>query len=373
MVEQIRMAIIGFGSMGKNYAAMLGSGMIASIRLTGVCCRNEAGQALLARQYPQVAVYGSVEEMERRAAEFDAVLIVTPHASHVELGLKMARLGKHIFMDKPISISAGEAEPLVQLCREKDLALAMMFNNRMLPAFRKAKEMLETNALGALHRAVWVCNSWYRPPVYHAGAPWRSSWTGEGGGLLINQNQHYLDIWQWLFGMPERMYADMAFGRYNDFLVDDGADIQFIYENGFHGTMVSASGEAPGVNRLEIWGEKGRLTLENGTSLFFDENKQSTREFGRICTQGFSAPEHVLRQPELPESGNPYLAMFENFAAHLQTGAPLCADGMDGIRAIQLTNAAYVSGWEGCRVEVPVKEDRFRAGLERARMEEREK
>lgn len=371
MRKKIRTALVGFGSMGRNYAMMIHKNMVPQMVLTGVCCRNEAGQQLLRDQFPDVSIYGNTEDMARHASDFDAVIIVTPHTSHVPIAMEMAKLGKHILLDKPAGIYAGQVQELAEFCREKGLSFGMIFNNRMLPAFRKAKEYLESGALGTLHRAVWVCNSWYRSPAYHRSAKWRSSWNGECGGLMTNQNPHYMDMWQWFFGMPDRVYADIGFGRYNDFLVDDAVDIQFSYDNGFHGTFVSATGEAPGVNRLEIWGSKGKLTLEDNQRLTFDENQLSTEAFGAINQEMFGSIPHELREITLEPMVNPYPEVFENFARHLLEGEALSADGWDGLRAVQLINAIYVSGWEERRVAVPVSDSLFREGLERRKAEEK--
>jgi predicted dehydrogenase len=219
--------------------------------------------------------------------------------------------------------------------------------------------MIEDGLLGTLHRAVWVCNNWYRTPAYHKSAPWRSSWNGECGGLLINQNQHYLDMWQWFFGMPSKLYADMEFGHYNDFLVDDAVDIQFYYDDGFHGTMISSTGEAPGVNRLEIWGSMGRLTIEDGTKLYLDQNEISTEEFSKTNKEIYVGLPHQLQEISLSETTNPYAEVFANFAQHLLDGTPLYADGLEGLKTVELTNAAYVSGWEESKVSLPVSDDHY--------------
>lgn len=371
MSKQVRTALIGFGTMGQNYARMLHAGMVPQMLLAGVCCRSEAGRELLHEEFAGVRIYRDSDDMAAHAADFDAVIIVTPHTSHVAIGMQMAALGKHILMDKPAGVCAGEVEELVRFCDEKNLTFAMIFNNRALSAFCRAKEVLDSGALGTLHRAVWVCNSWYRTPAYHRSAPWRSSWNGECGGLMINQNPHYLDLWNWLFGMPDRIYADMQFGRYNDFAVDDAVDIQFLYHNGFHGTMISATGEAPGVNRLEIWGSKGKLTVEDGKKLSFDENEVPTDEFGFANREIFAVLAHNLKELPLESVSNPYKIVFENFARHLLDGSALIADGWDGLREVQLANAVYVSGWEERRVAVPVENKRFLAGLKQRQQEER--
>ena len=359
MSNPIRTAIIGFGGMGQIYARMIYTGMVPNMKLVGVCCRNEKGQTLLREQFPEVAIYTSTDDMAQKAEEYDAVIIVTPHTTHVELGLQMARLGKHLLIDKPIGVSAGEVKELLRVCKEHQVSVATMFNNRRLPAFQKAHAMIEDGVLGTLHRAVWVCNNWYRTPAYHRSAPWRSSWNGECGGLLINQNQHYLDMWQWFFGMPSKLYANMEFGRYNDFLVDDAVDIQFYYDDGFHGTMISSTGEAPGVNRLEIWGSMGRLTIEDGTKLFLDQNEISTEEFSKTNKEIYVGLPHQLQEISLSETTNPYAEVFANFARHILDGTPLYADGLEGLKTVELTNAAYVSGWEEGKVSLPVSDDHY--------------
>ena len=362
MEKQIRVALIGFGGMGKIYAQMIFAGMAKGMALTGVCCRNEEGRALLRERFPGVAVYADAEDMAAHGDDYDAVLIVTPHTSHVELGHKFAALGKHILMDKPAGICAGEVEELVRYCDDHGIAFSVIFNNRQLPAYKRVKEMLDQNVLGTLHRAVWVCNDWYRSPAYHASAGWRSSWAGECGGMMVNQNPHYLDMWNWFFGLPDKVYAAMEFGRYNDFTVDDAIDLQVSYESGFHGTFISATGEAPGINRLEIWGSKGRLTLE-GNKITLAENAVDTEEFGKTNMEKFARIPYEVHEEILDGQINPYTAVFENFANHLLEGTPLCADGYDGLRQVQLANAVYVSGWEEKRVQIPVGDDRYRNGL----------
>ena len=359
MENKLRVALVGFGGMGQIYAKMIYAGIIPEMQLVGVCCRNEKGQTLLKNEFSGVSIYTDTIDMEAHQDEYEAVLIVTPHTTHVEIGIQMARLGKHLLIDKPIGVSAMEVKELLRVCKEKKVSVGTIFNNRRLPAFQMAKKLLTEETLGTLHRVVWVCNSWYRTPAYHKSAPWRSSWNGECGGLLINQNQHYLDMWQWLFGMPEKIYADMSFGRYNDFDVDDAVDIQFAYGNGLHGTMISATGEAPGVNRLEIWGTKGRIIVEDGSKVYLDLNEVSTEEFAKTNTEIYVGLPHEMKEIELSQPINPYAEVFANFAAHVLHGDALYSDGVEGLKTVELTNAAYVSGWEECKVTVPVEETRY--------------
>lgn len=361
-MEQVSAALIGFGGMGRIYAQMIFAGLAPGMKLAGVCCRNEEGQLLLKEKFPGVAVYMDAEDMASHEEDYDAVIIVTPHTTHIPIGWQFARLGKHILMDKPAGISAGEVEDLVRYCEEQRLAFSMIFNNRQLPIFRAVKEKLDSGILGTLHRAVWVCNDWYRSPAYHASAGWRSSWAGECGGMMVNQNPHFLDMWNWFFGLPDKVYASMEFGRYNDFLVDDAIDLQLHYDSGFHGTFVSATGEAPGINRLEIWGSKGRLTME-GNKITFAENELSVEEFGRINQEKFAKIPYSVTEETFDGQVNPYGIIMSNFANHLLHGEELLTTGRDGLRQIQLANAIYVSSWEERKVTLPVEEKCYLDGL----------
>ena len=180
--------------------------------------------------------------------------------------------------------------------------------------------------------------------------------------MMVNQNPHYLDMWNWFFGLPDKVYASMEFGRYNDFLVDDAIDLQLSYDTGFHGTFVSATGEAPGINRLEIWGTKGRLTLE-GNRITFAENETDIETFGKENKQAFGRIPFALREEELEGPGNPYALVLQNFADHICCGIPLFTTGWDGFRQVQLANAVYVSGWSEKKVRVPVRDEEFVDGL----------
>ena len=249
-MDQVRTAVIGFGGMGSQYVEMLYKGEVEGMTLAGVCCRNLPGQERLRREFPGTAVYKDVDDAMAHSGDFDAAVIVTPHTSHVEIGCRAAQAGKHILSDKPAGVSAGEVRRLLRRTEEAGVSYGMIFNVRTNPAYQKAREIVASGCLGKLQRAVWICNTWFRTPAYHRSAPWRSTWKGECGGLLINQCQHYLDIWQWLFGMPDRIFASLDYGKYNDFQVEDGADIQLEYAGGLHGTFISASGENPGAGGL---------------------------------------------------------------------------------------------------------------------------
>lgn len=365
-MEQIRTVVIGFGGMGSQYAEMLYSGAVQGMCLQGICCRNVAGQQKIRESYQDVAVYEDVKGTFAHAEDFDAVVIVTPHTSHVEIGKLAFAHGKHVLCDKPAGISTKEAREFLA-AKQENTAFAMMFNTRMEPAFLKAKELLDQNALGTVTRALWVCNNWFRSPAYHRSSPWRSSWNGEKGGLLINQCQHYLDIWQWLFGMPDVIDADIDFGKYNDFMVDDSVDLRFLYDQdgqahkypGLRGSFQSASGENPGVNRLEIWGSRGMMTITDEKVLTLDQNQVDTNTFNCENTEIYGQPAHEKQILVQAPEGKQYLKIFQKFSDHIRKGTPLAASGEDGLNSLILANGAYLSAWTGKKVRLPMDDELY--------------
>lgn len=359
-MKTVRTVIIGYGGMGKKYAQMLDAGEVSGMTLTGICCRNGKGQEEIRNLYPEVRIYEDADGVFAARDEFDAVVIVTPHDTHVPFGLMAARAGKHILMDKPLGISAKEGAMLVTESEKSGISLAMIFNTRMKGGFLSAGTFIKSGGLGRITRAVWVCNTWYRTPAYHDSAPWRSTWSGEHGGLLINQCQHYLDIWQWFFGMPDEVYASIDYGKYNPITVDDSFDLQFFYKNGLRGTLISSTGDNPGTNRLEIWGTKGRLTITDGEELIFDENVVSTDEFARTNQDPFGKLDYVRKSlPAENHKGEEYRMIFQNFSNHLLKGETLMTPGEDGIRTLMMANGAYLSSWLEKKISYPYDEDLY--------------
>lgn len=363
MVE-IRTVLIGYGGMGRQDAALLHSGAVNGMRLIGICCRNPEGQADIAARCPDVRIYENADAMFADAHSFDALIIVTPHKTHADLASRAMQLGKHVLVDKPLGISTGEVRKILALAEEKQTACGTIFNMRAYPAYQKAKEFMEQGKLGKLHRAVWVANSWYRSPAYHSSSKWRSTWDGECGGLLINQCQHSLDIWQWLLGMPDRIYASIDYGKYNDFRVDDAVDIQMEYADGFHGTFIASSGEAPGVNRLEIWGSKGRLCIEDNLRLTFCENTVDIETFAAENKEIYAVPPYTSRQiPVREDYSDSYQILFQKFSDHIRHGTSLLASGEDGLNVLLLSGAAYISSWQHESICLPFEDAAYDAFL----------
>ena len=371
-MAQVNTAIIGYGNMGSAHAAAIMGRRIPGLRLAAVCDIAPERLRAAAEALPGVACHG-----DRRSLLADpsigAVIIATPHPLHAEIAMEALAAGKHVLTEKPIDIRVSQAHRLCEAARRGDRVFAIMFNQRTTPIFRRAREIVQSGQLGALKRSVWIITNWYRTQHYYDSGDWRATWAGEGGGVLLNQAPHNLDLWQWICGMPVavRGFCDVA--RYHRIEVEDEAVLLTRYENGGTGMLVTSTGDYPGTNRLEISGELGKLVLEEGKLRWWrlrmpepEVRFSSPESFGRIP---FDYSEY---DPEEPEAGHE--GILKNFADAMLTGAPLIAPGQEGIRELTLSNAAYLSAWTGNEeIALPMDEARFDALLdERARNSARE-
>lgn len=355
MSRNVRMAVIGTGTMGRKYAQMIAGGQVPSMSLAAVVCRSPEARAWAGQTLPDtVRVWDSPEALYTDARSFDAVLVVTPHKSHPQLVMQAFAQGKHVLCDKPSAGSIGPALEMNAAAQASGLVYGMMFHQRMYRKYRRLRELLQSGELGQVQRVLLENTRYFRTWQYHASSAWRSSWSGEGGGALLNQGQHLLDIWQWLFGMPESVYALIPYGKYNDFLVDDEATLLMEYPGRRTAALILSTGEGAYTERLEVVGSRGTALLEGDclTLRRFAPDTETYRRTAR-CTERQQLEETVTREEFGPQS-EPYPEMLENFAQAVLEGTPLTAPGAEGVRALELTDAAYLSAWQGCRVTLPL-------------------
>ena len=351
--NQLRMALVGAGHMGQNYVRMLLEHSDGPIRLTATVARHEPTQTWLREHCPGTTIYASADELYAQGDNtFDAVLIATPQATHPAMMVHAFAYGKHVLCDKPAGMSVAHASPMLEAAdAHPDLTFGMIFQQRFYARHQRIKQILSSGALGIIKRAQLTDSQYFRTHFYYRTAPWRSSWHGEGGGVLIAQGPHILDLWQWLFGMPATISATIPFGKYNDFAVDDESTLVMTYPNGMTGTFITSTGEAVRETRLDIRGTYGRLLME-GELLRIWQFGQDTEDY-RATAQCRDAAELPMSYREEriadPNGMDHYWALFEDFtqAALDATGSrrPV-ANGREGLRSLELADAAYLSAWE---------------------------
>ena len=311
----LRVALIGVGNMGKKYAQMIVSGEVANMKLTAVVIRRdelmEWGEALVNVDGEHVRIFRSADDMfkaEDVDTLFEAVIIATPHKTHAKLAVQAFSLGKDVLCDKPAASDIGEALTMNEAAKKSARIYGMVFHQRLYPKYMKIKSMIDAGELGKLRRVNLINSRYLRTSYYHHSGAWRSSFAGEGGGALINQGQHILDMFQYLFGMPQRMFALIPFGKYNDFAVDDEDTIIMDYDDGMTASFVLTTGEACHEERLEIIGTKAKLLLEDNTLTI--TRHQDVEEY--IKTEMVNSRENMQYTKEtieFPKTPEPYIEL----------------------------------------------------------------
>lgn len=359
-MNTVRCAVIGIGSMGKKYASLIGEGKIEGLELSAVCCRSEENAAWAAANLaPSVKICRSEDILYENPHSFDAVLIVTPHKLHPAMAIRALRAGKHVMCDKPAGVTVTDAEAINEVARSTDRVYAMMCHQRTYAEYRKIRELLKENAIGKIARVSLENSSFFRTQYYHHSANWRSSWRGEGGGALINQGYHLLDMWQYLFGLPTSVYARIPFGKYNGFDVDDEATLVMDYPDNMTGTFIISTGEGAGCERLEIVGSAGRILLD-GKKLTLSRFDCDTREYSkRAQVTSRQNLNEVVEEYHFDDFDGAYEVMLKNFANAVLYGEKPVAPGVDSADTLSLINAAYLSAWQQKNVTLPVDMEQY--------------
>jgi predicted dehydrogenase len=303
-------------------------------------------------KFPSVRQFARAEDLIRSGAA-NAVLIATPHYSHTSLGVDALRHGLHVLVEKPISVHKADAERLLAAHTDPRLVFAAMFMMRTDPVFQKIRSLLQNGDLGPVQRLAWTITNWFRPDAYYASAPWRGTWKGEGGGVLLNQCPHQLDLLQWFIGMPCRLRAFCHLGKYHRIEVEDEVTAYLEYDNGATATFIASTGEAPGANRLEIAGDNGRLVFENST-LTFIRNEVPASEFCRTTREMFVGPPTQTAVIPIEGVGGQHMAIVRNFVDAILDGTPLIAPAAEGIRSVELANAMLLSSLQQRTIALPM-------------------
>lgn len=333
----IRTVITGLGLQGKKYARMLFNKEVKGMELTGVCVRSRRNAAWAEENLKGVKIYNGEKEMLEHSGDFDTLIVSTPHKAHYETVMKAFEKGKDVFCEKPLSTEVPLAEKMINAAG--DNVFAVMFHLRAVNKYKWIKEKIVGGDLGHIERALLESNIYFRTRHYHNSSDWRSTIAGEGGGALINQGQHLLDLWQWYFGMPESIFADIETGKYNDFDVEDEATIFMKYPD-MTGIFIISTGEPCGGNRFEIIGTKGRIILIN-EEIEYIKYEDSRNYINTADVNTGEKLKYSIEKLHIDDDVDPYIIMFNNYAEHIEKGTPLIADGKSGINALKLCCEAY--------------------------------
>ncbi|MEP4147724.1 MAG: Gfo/Idh/MocA family oxidoreductase [Halioglobus sp.] len=353
----VRLGVIGLGNIAQQHIDNVTSGAAGRCQLTAICSRNPSELAEIHR----VQHFAKPLELIQSGL-CDAVLVATPTFNHCEVGLQVLDAGLHLMMEKPLGLSIGEGEQLLEKQQDSQV-FALMLNQRTDPLFKAMYDCVKRKTLGEMTRTHWTMTNWFRPEIYFQASDWRATWKGEGGGLLLNQCIHNLDIFQWLCGMPISLHGFCQFGRYHDIEVEDEATAYLQYENGATGVFVGSTGEAPGVNQLDIVGDKGTLSY-NGERLLLTLNQPSTREYSRSTRDMFGMPQSESTDITPDRQVNQHALVLANFADAIVGDAPLIAPAAEGLKSLALANAMLLSTWESREITFPLQSKIYQSALD---------
>lgn len=362
-MQEVRFGIIGVGIQGSKYLGFFVNRELKNGKLVALCDRDPHVLSKFQAQYGDLFRYYSDSDSLLADPEIDAVFVTTPHYDHVPISIAALKAGKHLICDKPIGVYTKNVGELLKTAEISDRVFSMMHNQRTNPVFRKIREMIQDGELGGLKRYIWICTDWYRSQAYYNLGGWRATWLGEGGGMLINQCPHNMDLLQWIFGMPKRLWAKSICGKYHQIEVEDDATVYLEYEKDFTGMLLASTGESPGTNRLEVSGDLGRLVYEGGDSFFFDENTVAEPEFSRHEAEhhgtGFDRPPCYRRviQPQGEETA--HKGIIQNVINAILNGEELIAPGPEGINALALINGVNLSTWTDSIIDFPIDADLY--------------
>lgn len=348
-MKSVRVGIIGLGNMGAAHAKSILAGNVPNLDLTAV---SDVSPSRV-NDFEGIAGFSSSDELIESGL-VDAVLIATPHFSHATIGIAALRAGLHVLVEKPISPNKLDAERLIAAHTNPDQVFAAMFNQRTDARFRKIRSIVQSGELGEIRRIQWTITTWFRSEAYYLSSAWRATWRGEGGGVLINQCPHHLDLIQWMFGMPARVRSFCQFGRYHDIEVEDEVTAYLEYPDGSTGIMITSTGEAPGTNRLEIAAENGRVVFE-GEIIEVIRNEQGAQAFSRATEEHFGVPANTIERVRIDESStNQHDEILCNFTSAILEGVPLIAPAAEGLHSVELANAMLLSTWMNETIDLPM-------------------
>lgn len=348
-MRKLKLGIIGYGNMGRGHTNNIMGGKTPNTELCAMCDTDPERRQVFAEKYPDIPVFATAEEL-MDSGLCEAILIAVPHYDHVPLAIKGFEKGLHVLVEKPAGVYTKQVREMNEVAKKSGKVFGLMFNQRTKPFYQKLREMIKRGDLGHIKRITWIITDWYRCQAYHESSEWRSNWRGEGGGALINQNPHQLDLWQWLFGMPDKIYARASFGKYRDIEVEDEVVALFEYDNGTIGQYITSTTEAPGTNRLEISADMGKIVIEDN-KMTFKRNIMPESEYNKIA-KGFDVPECWDCQVPMDFGvGEQHSGIIKNFAEAVMNGTELLAKGEEGILGLTISNSMHYSAWTGETVD----------------------
>lgn len=359
MDKKIRLGIIGMGNMGTGHAKNIIAGKCPDFELVAVAdIKQQRLDWVKAELSEEIALFTTAEEM-LDSGKIDACMVCVPHYDHPKYAMECMKRKIHVMVEKPAGVYTKQVQEMNEEAKKHpEVVFAMMFNQRTNCVYRKMHELVQSGKYGNIRRTNWIITDWYRPQVYYDSGEWRATWAGEGGGVLLNQCPHNLDLWQWICGMPVKVEAHLHNGLWHDIEVEDDVTAYVEYENGATGVFVTTTGDGCGTNRFEIQLDGAKLVAEYD-KLTITEFEMTEQEFSKINKEPFGRVKTQEVDPELDGENPQHVGVINAWGDAILRGEPLVADGAEGIHGLMLSNAMHLSSWLHKEITLPLDEELF--------------
>ena len=360
MSSKIKLGIIGIGNMGSTHMKNIKDGKCPEIEVTAIADidKNRLEWAKNQGYGENIAYFDNALDM-LDSGLVDSCLIAVPHYDHASLAIEAMKRKIHVMVEKPAGVYTKQVIEMNEVAKQNpEVKFGMMFNQRTNCVYRKLRELVQSGEYGEIRRTNWIITNWYRSQAYYNSGGWRATWSGEGGGVLLNQCPHQLDLWQWICGMPKKVHAHLQFGKWHDIEVEDDVTAFVLYENGATGVFVTGTGDAKGTNRFEIQMDKAKFVVEND-KLYMDEFEMTEQEFSKINKSPFGTVKSNHIEVETDGMNQQHVAVLNAFADAILHGGKLVAEGYEGINGLTLSNAMHLSSFLNKTIELPFDEDLY--------------
>ena len=384
MTEKVKLGIIGYGAEGGMYAGFFKNNderLNDNIELAAVCDNDPAKKAKVAEDFPGLPFFDNYLDL-LESGIVNAIITTVPHYDHCVMGIAALERGIHLLGEKPAGVYTKDVERLIETSKKHpETTFAIFFNQRTNPLYRRVKQLMDEKAIGDLQRATWIITTWWRPQGYYNQSAWRATWGGEGGGVLVNQAPHQLDLLQWICGKPEKVYAKLQYGAGRDIVVENEVNALLDFGNGATGSFITCTNDIVGTDRFEIFGTKGKIIVEDSKKLIVKQltapeaelsENMDMQDVMRLFMGQVNMEDYVKVTEEefVTPQGLQHISVLNNFADHIVNGEPLLANGEEGINGVTLANAMHLSSWLDKEVDYNVDGDLYLAELNKRIAEE---
>jgi len=384
MTEKVKLGIIGYGAEGGMYAGFFKNNderLNDNIELAAICDNDPAKKAKVAEDFPGLPFFDNYLDL-LDSGVVNAIVTTVPHYDHCVIGIDALKRGIHLLGEKPAGVYTKDVERLIAVADENpETTFAIFFNQRTNPLYRRVKQLMDEKAIGDLQRATWMITTWWRPQGYYNQSAWRATWGGEGGGVLVNQAPHQLDLLQWICGKPEKVYAKLQYGAGRNIVVENEVNALLDFGNGATGSFITCTNDIVGTDRFEIFGTKGKIIVEDSKKLVVKQlvapeaelsENMNMQDVMKLFMGQINMSDYVTVTEEEFETpqGLQHIYVLNNFADHVVKGEPLLANGREGINGVTLANAMHLSSWLDKEVDYNVDGDLYLAELNKRIAEE---